>query len=191
MKQTFFMLTLFGFVASALFVRTAYSSQGESNTIQIRIGEFYFKPEIVQLKAGQAVKIELVNEGKIEHEFMVGRGVKMEKGEAHEEMEMPSEGKQETPDLEYEHHGGMHKAQVGMSRGFEKDFFEGIEVVARTESGAEFMKVPGHGTLVALKPQAKATLTFKVPTDRRGEWIMACFMLGHYESNMKGKVIVK
>src|ERR1700741_662056 len=167
MKRNFFILTLFSFVASVLFVLTAYSSQDEPNTVQISIGDFYFKPEIVQLKAGQEVKVELVNEGKLEHEFMVGRGVKMEKGEAHEEMEMPSEGKQETPELEHEHHGGMHKAQVGMSKGFEKDFFEGIEVVVHTENGAEFMKVPGHGTMVALKPQAKATLTFKVPTDRK------------------------
>lgn len=107
----------------------------------------------------------MVNEGKLEHEFMVGRGVMTEQGK-------------------HEMHGEMSKR-------FEKNFFDGIEVVAQTNNGAEFMSVPGHGTMVALKPQGKATLTFKVPTDRKGEWIMACFMLGHYEAMMKGKVIVK
>jgi uncharacterized cupredoxin-like copper-binding protein len=189
MKRAFFILTLF--VVSALLALTVYSSQDAANTIQIKVGDFYFKPETVQLKAGLEVKIELANEGKLEHEFMVGRGVKMEKGEAHGEMEMPGGGEQETPELECEPHDGMHEARVEISRGFEKDFFEGIEVVVHTENGAEFMRVPGHGTMVTLKPQGKAMLTFKVPTDRKGEWIVACFMPGHYERKMKGTVIVK
>jgi uncharacterized cupredoxin-like copper-binding protein len=182
MKRTFFILTLF--VASAPFALTVYSSQDASNTVQIKVGEFYFKPETVQLKAGQEVKIELVNEGKIEHEFMVGRGVKTEQGEheMHEAMHNASE---------YEHSEGMHEMHGEMSKRFEKNFFDGIDVVAQTKNGAEFMRVPGHGTMVGLKPQGKATLTFKVPTDRKGEWMMACFMPGHYEAMMKGKVIVK
>lgn len=172
MKQTFFMITLFAFVASADLCLPAYSSQDEPNTIQIRIGEFYLKPEIVQLKAGQAVNIRLVNEGKLEHEFMVGQGVKMEEGE-------------------HEHSKTTHEIHWAMSRRFERDFFEGIDVAVQTENGANFMKVPGHGTMVTLKPQGKATLKFKVPTYRKGEWIMACFMPGHYEAKMSGKVIVK
>lgn len=163
MKRAFFILTLC--VAFDLLALKVYSSQETSNTLQIKVGDFYFKPETVQLKGGQKVKIELVNEGKHDHEFMVGRGVMTEQGE-------------------HEMHGEMSKR-------FEKNFFDGIEVVAQTNKGAEFMSVPGHGTMVALKPQGKATLTFKVPTDRKGEWIMACFMLGHYETMMKGKVIVK
>jgi uncharacterized cupredoxin-like copper-binding protein len=163
MKRAFFILTLF--VASTVFELTVYSSQDASNTVQIKVGDFYFKPGTVQLKAGQEVTIELVNEGKLEHEFMVGRDVMTEQGK-------------------HEMHGEMSKR-------FEKNFFDGIELVAQNNNGAEFMSVPGHGAMVALKPQGKATLTFKVPTDRKGEWIMACFMLGHYEAMMKGKVIVK
>ncbi len=189
MRRTLIVLVLLG--VSALFMLITCSRQTESNAVKIRISEFSFKPETVQLKAGQGVKIELVNEGKIDHEFMVGRGVKMEEGEAHEGMSKLSEEKQETPELEHEHHEGMREAQGGMSRGFEKDFFEGIDVVAQTEDGAEFMKVSDHGTMVALKPQSKVTLTFKVPTNRKGDWEMACFVPGHYEAKMKGKIIIK
>ncbi|MBI2486774.1 MAG: cupredoxin domain-containing protein [Deltaproteobacteria bacterium] len=84
MKKALFLMNLLS--VSALLVVIASSSQAESNTIRIIIGDLYFKPETVQLKAGQEVKIELVNEGKIEHEFMVGRVVKMEEGkdETHE-----------------------------------------------------------------------------------------------------------
>lgn len=138
------------------------------------------------LKAGQEAKIELINEGKIEHEFMVGRGVKMEEDENE-----THEGMHEALEVEHEHHEGLHEAQVGKSKRFEKDFFEGIEVVAQTENGAKFMDIPGHGTMVTLEPEDKATLTFKVPTDRKGEWEMACFVLGHYEADMNTRGMPK
>lgn len=44
--------------------------------------------------------------------------------------------------------------------------------------------------MVMLKPEGKATLTFKIPSDRKGEWEMACFVPGHYEAKMKGKIII-
>lgn len=157
MKQAFFLLAV-----SYLIVPTAYSSQSELNTVQIRIGDFYFKPQTLRLMTDQRVEIELVNEGKVEHEFMVGRGVNMEKeDEAHTEK-----------------HGS-----------FEKDFFYGIEVM-HTEKGSKFMKVPGHGTMVTLKPGGRATLIFKVPDNRRGQWQIACFMPGHYDAGMKGTLII-
>lgn len=173
-------------------VLIASSCQPESNTILIRIGEFYFEPETIRLRAGQHVKIDLINEGKIEHEFMVGRVLKTEesKAEAHEVMHEADEEKHETSEVGHEHHEGMHSAHAGMSRGFEKDFFDGIDVVVKTEKGSEFMKVTGHGTMVTLEPEGKAAITFKVPVDRKGEWQMACFVPGHYEADMKGLIII-
>ncbi len=129
----------------------------KASTVQVKMGEFYFKPETIQLKAGQQVKIELVNEGKVEHEFMIGREVKMH------------EGKPET---------------------FEKDFFAGIEVT-HTEEEGKFMNEPGHGTEVELEEGGKAALTFIVPADRKGEWEIGCFVPGHYEAGMKGKLVVE
>lgn len=169
------------------------SSQAELNTVQIKIGDLYFKPQTVELKAGQEVKIELVNEGKIEHEFMVGRGVKTEKdvNNTHHHKMHESEEK-ETSESEHKHqnHLGTHGLHPGMSATFENDFFEGIDISVKTENGAEFMRVPGHGTMVTLKPDSKAILNFKVPTNRKGEWEVACFVPGHYEADMKGKVII-
>src|SRR3972149_6920555 len=159
MKKAFFLMTLLG--VSALLVQISNSSQTDSNTIQIIIGDFYFKPKTIQLRAGQQVKIELINEEK-----------------------------QETSKGEHEHQGETH-AHSGMSKGFEKDFFEGVEVAVQTEKGSDFMKAPSHGNMVTLKPEGEAALTFKIPTDRKGEWQMACFVPGHYEAKMKGKIIIK
>lgn len=41
------------------------------------------------------------------------------------------------------------------------------------------MKVSGHGIMVRLKPESRATITFTVPADRKGKWQMACFVPGH------------
>lgn len=168
-----------------LVLSIATSSQAKSNIVRITIGDMYFKPDTIQLKVGQDVEIKLVNQGKLEHEFMVGRAVKMEEDEYETHEEIP-----EAVNVKHEHHEGLHEANAGMSRGFETDFFEGIEVVIRTENGAEFMNVPGHGTMVKLKPEGKAILSFKVPTDHKGEWEMACFVDGHYEAGMKGLITI-
>lgn len=191
MKRFLFWIILLP--VSFLLLLTACKHQEESNTIHILTGDFYFKPATIELKAGQEVMIELANEGNIEHEFMVGRGVKMagDKDESHEEMDEAGEVEHETSEAGHEHHEGMHSAHSGASRGFDEDFFEGIDVKAETENGAEFMRMPGHGTMVLLKPHGKAIISFTVPTDRIGEWEMACFIPGHYEAMMRGKVIVK
>ena len=191
MKKALILMTLLP--AYVLLVLIANSCQPESNTVKIIIGDLYFDPETIQLKADQEVKIELINEGKIEHEFMVGHGVKMEQenDDTNEEMHENNEAKQQNSEVEHGIHEKMHHEHAGISGGFKKDFFEVIKVLAQTELGAEFMEVPGHGTMVTLKPESKAILTFKVPNDRKGEWEMACFVPGHYEAKMKGKIIVK
>jgi uncharacterized cupredoxin-like copper-binding protein len=179
MSRTF-LLTLL--VLYAFLTPITRLSRAESNTIQITVGEFYFRPQTIQIKAGQKVRINLINKGKIEHEFMIGCGV--EEGKSH--MEMFNEDEREHSHLEKTEN--LHSE---VSKRFEKDFFEGVEVVAQTEGGAEFMSVPGHGTMVRLKPESRATIAFTVPADHKGKWQMACFLPGHYEAKMKGEVIVK
>jgi uncharacterized cupredoxin-like copper-binding protein len=180
-KSNFFIILL---VVSNLSLLLACSRQTEPNTIEIRAGEFSFQPGTIQLKAGRQVRIELINEGNIEHEFMVGREVKLEENE-----NGTHEGMPEAVEVGHEHRDGSHGAHARMSRRFEKDFFQGI-VVNHTEKEADFIRVPGHGTMVILKPNGKATITFKLPTDRKGQWEMACFVGGHYEADMKGLIII-
>ena len=89
-----------------------------------------------------------------------------------------------------ESHEEMHAAHA-MSGGFQKDFFEGIDVTVQNEDGAEFMRMPDHGTMILLQPHGKAVINFTVPKDRNGIWEMACFVPGHYEARMKGNIIVR
>ena len=175
---------------------TACKHDDKPSSIHIVTGDFFFKPETIELKSGQEVKLELVNNGNIEHEFMVGRGVDTAENESHGEPDEVSGGEHEASEAghehhQHEHHEGMHGTHAAASRGFEEDFFEGIDVKAETGNGAEFMRMPDHGTMVLLKPHSKATITFMVPADRIGNWEMACFIPGHYEAKMKGNVMVE
>ena len=195
MKRTF--VGIFVLALSFLFVPIAYSSNTDINTIQIKMGDFYFKPETIHLRTGQHVKIELINEGKLEHEFMVGNMVNAEGEEEKQEMsERELKHREGMQDRHKEKHelGGEKQRQNNVTHvhtaTFQNDFFEGIEV-AHTEERGKFIQVAGQGTMLILEPGGNATLSFQVPDNRKGEWAIACFMPGHYEAEMKGKIIIK
>lgn len=145
-------VVLFGLLMS---LSLLVGCQPAAQTAQIQMGDFYFKPDVTRLKGGQQVRLEIINEGQLEHELMIGREVEMHEGEP---------------------------------EGFEKDFFEGIQVTHTAEKG-HFMK-EDHGYMADLEPGGKATLTFTAPADRKGEWEMACLYAGHYEAGMKAKFII-
>jgi uncharacterized cupredoxin-like copper-binding protein len=181
-----------------ILLMSACKNQEASNKIKISTGEFYFNPQSVQLEAGRKVSIELINEGQVAHEFMVGRGAQLNiqgpDNDMHKMHQVPKETMktQETghQHLENESQEEMHGAHA-MSGGFQKDFFEGIDVTVQNENAAEFMRMPDHGTMILLQPHGKAVISFTVPKDRNGTWEMACFVPGHYEARMKGNIIVR
>lgn len=48
-----------------------------------------------------------------------------------------------------------------------------------------------HGFMaVILDPGESSTLMFQIPTDKKGEWEVGCFMLGHYEAGQHAPLIV-
>ncbi len=53
--------------------------EGERSFL-IVMGEMFFEPNVITVLEGQEVTFELVNEGQVDHEFLVGRGVRLEKG---------------------------------------------------------------------------------------------------------------
>ena len=60
--------------------RTATPTPGR--TVQIQLGEHFFQPAGLKLKAGETVAIELVNQGQLAHEFMIGREATVKQGKA-------------------------------------------------------------------------------------------------------------
>jgi uncharacterized cupredoxin-like copper-binding protein len=83
--------------------------------------------------------------------------------------------------VEHEFMAGR-KAMTGM--GYSEDWL----AMAKTDHGG------GHdshdGTGVRVQPKESASLTLTVPAEK-GEFEFGCFMAGHYEGGMKGKLVVQ
>lgn len=141
------------------------SGAGGTRKLTLDMTEYAFKPATLELKVGETVTIELKNTGKLDHEVMFGRGL-------HKDNNRPN--------------------------GYETDMFQAGGVTPQIVTQAEMNMTTGpqehgSGVMVVLPPGDKtATITFPVTEGMVGEWEMGCFQLGgvHYDSGMKGKVIV-
>ncbi len=74
--------------------------------------------------------------------------------------------------------------------GYERDFLRGVRTEVRMSQGSTFTD-GDHGKMMLIQPGGKGELTMKVPPDRKGEWEMGCFLPGHYQAGMKGKVLIE
>lgn len=130
--------------------------------IRIELKEYSFTPAAISLPAGQAVQIELMNKGQIKHEFMIGRG-------------------------------GVHEEE-GKPHGYIEDFFEHgkvpVEVSGERYEMGSPEEIEEEGWHVEIEPGGRAVLRFTVPEGKVGDWEMGCFVEGHYEAGMRGKVAV-
>ncbi|MFG9884455.1 cupredoxin domain-containing protein [Pseudomonas aeruginosa] len=54
------------------FGKPAQAAQA-SRSIEVALGDMYFKPRVIEVKAGETVRFVLKNEGKLLHEFNLGR----------------------------------------------------------------------------------------------------------------------
>jgi uncharacterized cupredoxin-like copper-binding protein len=61
-------------IAMALIVLlAACGGQEEPQVLTVRMSEFAFSPDSITIEAGREVQLTLVNDGALEHEFLVGR----------------------------------------------------------------------------------------------------------------------
>lgn len=136
--------------------------RADTTELVLELDDFLFSPGTLRIPAGRPVRLLVRNTGQVPHEFMAGRGV--------------ADG------------------------AFVEDLFEGVDVrvAERSPGGHEPAGAGGsageaadaHGTMVLVEPGREKAVVFTLPTRRRGEWQMACFLAGHYEAGMSGTVTV-
>jgi uncharacterized cupredoxin-like copper-binding protein len=131
---------------------------------------------------------------------MVGRFVSTVKDQTYKKNKDTHESKKGATETGHQHKNKMHGEQEEHveqnepshmhTASFEKDFFNEINIVSTQDKG-KLISSPDHGTMLILEPGGSASLSFEVPDSSKGEWDIACFLPGHYEANMRGKIIIE
>lgn len=140
-------------------------SAANVHKVSVVMKEFSFTPAKVELKVGETVELTLKNAGQVAHDWMVGDGLV------------------NTPD----------------EKGFQKDL---LVLLKPEEHGRKFTpervgvaskadSIKRISTGVEIEPGGEVTLRFTVPAAAKGTWNMDCVLTGHYESGMKGTIVVQ
>ncbi|MEJ2601314.1 MAG: cupredoxin domain-containing protein, partial [Anaerolineales bacterium] len=67
-------------IAGVLLVSCAGATPPPPVTITLEMSEYAYNPDTIEVKVGQQVTIEMVNNGALVHELMIGRDVVMTDG---------------------------------------------------------------------------------------------------------------
>ncbi len=159
--------------ASALLIAGASQpsfAAGTVHQVTVVMNEFKFEPATIHLKAGETVALTIKNEGSVEHEWSAGRNV----------VDNTTEKGYRT-DL-----WALLKPRVTGKK------FD-VEKVSATPSKSDEAESETAKMLsneVDVQPGGSVTLRFTVPANAKGTWQFGCFAAGHYESGMKGTLVI-
>ncbi|MDG4552900.1 MAG: plastocyanin/azurin family copper-binding protein [Candidatus Competibacter sp.] len=132
-------------------------------TVEIVLGEMYFKPEALNVKAGETVRFVVKNEGQLLHEFNIGT---MDMHAHHrEEMAMMMEHGMLTPT-------GINPEKMNMDHG---------------QMGMGHMKHDDPNS-VLIEPGKTMELVWTFP--KSGVLQVACNIPGHSEAGMVGQIAI-
>ncbi|WP_236032409.1 copper-resistant cuproprotein CopI [Pseudomonas schmalbachii] len=143
-----------------------------SRTVEVVMGEMYFEPKSLEVKAGETVRFVLKNEGSLLHEFNLGRAAMH--AEHQKEMQHMQDMGMLTPtgmqhDMSKMDHSKMGQGTAGMDHGQMMKHDDPNSVLVEPGKTAELTWTFGKAT----------TLEF------------ACNVPGHYQAGMVGDLTVK
>ncbi len=133
--------------------------------VSVVMKEFSFTPAKIELKVGETVELTLRNAGQVAHDWMAGNDLV------------------NTPDEK-----GFRKDLVALLKPEEhgqKFTAERVGVASKADS------IKRISTGVEIEPGGEVTLRFTVPAAAKGTWNMDCVLTGHYESGMKGTIVIR
>ncbi|GEO42775.1 hypothetical protein SAE02_69230 [Skermanella aerolata] len=136
----------------------------KTRTVQVVMGDNFYEPETIPVKAGETIRFVLKNQGEFLHEFNIGTATMHASHQ--KEMAMMMEHGMLTPTGINKNMSGMDHSKMGM---------------------AEMKHDDPNSVLV--EPSQTKELTWKFTKDTALEF--ACNIPGHYESGMVGKVEFK
>jgi uncharacterized cupredoxin-like copper-binding protein len=150
----------------------AFGAPGKASeatrTVEVTLGDIYFAPKVLQVKAGETVRFVLKNEGKLVHEFNLG-DAQMHAQHQREMLEMQNAGALGE--------SAQHANMASMDHGVEMSHGEANQAVGMSHDDPNSVLVqPGQtGELVWTFAHASG-LQF------------ACNVPGHYQAGMVGEI---
>jgi uncharacterized cupredoxin-like copper-binding protein len=133
-----------------------------TRTVELTLGDMFFEPKNVQVKAGETVRFVLVNKGQLLHEFNLGDAA-MHAHHQQDMLKMQESGLLMPTGM---NHGGMAH---GMDHG---------KMAMRHDDPNSVLIEPGK--------TAELTWTFTKSRDLE----FACNIPGHYQAGMVGKLTI-
>ncbi len=156
-----------GLLVTAVVILLSGTSPAAARTLTIVLKDFRLDPPTIQLAIGEEVVLTIRNEGRVAHEWLAGGGL----------------------------------VRTYEEKGFRKDLFALLTPkldgrhysLERTGFRAPGQDEPARriSTGVQIQPGGEVRLIFTVPSSAKGEWEMGCLFPGHYESGMKGRLIIQ
>ncbi len=156
-----------GLFVAAVVILLSGTCSAAARTLTIALKDFRLDPPMIQLSVGEEVVLIIRNEGRVTHEWLAGGGL----------------------------------VRTYDEKGFRKDLFA---VLSPKLDGRHYslerigFRAPGQdepakriSAGVQIQPGGEVRLLFTVPSSARGEWEMGCLFPGHYESGMKGKLVIR
>lgn len=136
-----------------------------TRTVEINLGEMYFEPESLDIKAGETVRFVIHNKGSLLHEFNLG-SASMHAGHQKEMQQMMDAGMLTPTGMQHDM-SQMDHSKMGHGQMMKHD--------------------DPNSVLVEPGKTAELTWTFNKATSLE----FACNIPGHYQAGMVGKLTVK
>ncbi|MNN39789.1 plastocyanin [compost metagenome] len=135
-----------------------------SRTVEVVMGEMYFEPKSLEVKAGETVRFVLKNEGSLLHEFNLGRAA-----------------------MHTEHQKHMQDMGMLTPAGMSHDMSKMNHAMPGMDHGQMMKHDDPNSVLVEPGKTAELTWTFGKATTLE----FACNVPGHYQAGMVGDLTVK
>lgn len=177
--------------------------------IVIRMEDYRFSPSVIRVKAGERVRLRIINVGRHTHEFMVGKEVKIEEGVFEPPEPDFFEGIEVTAEVvrgdampmfgldldEMGEMGGMGEmGEMGGDMGNMGMERQGVVLAGyHAEDLMALMEDLHAGNMIMANPGSEVVIEFTVPEDKVGTWVFGCFQEDglHFDAGMQGYLIVE
>lgn len=146
-------------------------------TIEITLGDIFYKPANLEVKAGETVRFVVKNEGKLLHEFSLGDAAMHARHQA-EMMKMMEAGLLTTTEIKSMDHSQMDHGKMDHSK-------MGHDMGAMDHGGMSHDDP--NSLMVEPGKTAEFTWTFRETTGLQ----FACNLPGHYQAGMVGELKVQ